>query len=106
TYNAARRAGEKVLGVAPPMLDFARKVEEHVKGLIKPGTLFEEFGFHYYGPIDGHDLDALIPTLQNLKKLNGLQVLHVITRKGQGYKLAEADPILYHGVSSFDHRAG
>ncbi|AKU13208.1 1-deoxy-D-xylulose-5-phosphate synthase [Azoarcus sp. CIB] len=106
TYNAARRAGEKVLGVAPPMLDFARKVEEHVKGLITPGTLFEEFGFHYYGPIDGHDLDALIPTLQNLRKLNGLQFLHVITRKGQGYKLAEADPILYHGVSSFDHRAG
>ena len=106
TYNAARRAGEKVLGVAPPMLDFARKVEEHVKGLITPGTLFEEFGFRYYGPIDGHDLDALIPTLQNLKKLKGLQFLHVVTRKGQGYKLAEADPILYHGVSKFDHRAG
>ncbi|AYH42418.1 1-deoxy-D-xylulose-5-phosphate synthase [Azoarcus sp. DN11] len=106
TYNAARRAGEKVLGVAPPMLDFARKVEEHVKGLITPGTLFEEFGFHYYGPIDGHDIDALIPTLQNLKRLTGPQFLHVITRKGQGYKLAEVDPILYHGVSSFDHRAG
>lgn len=106
TYNAARRAGEKVLGVAPPMLDFARKVEEHVKGLITPGTLFEEFGFHYYGPIDGHDLDALIPTLQNLRKLKGPQFLHVITRKGQGYKLAEADPILYHGVSKFDHTAG
>jgi 1-deoxy-D-xylulose-5-phosphate synthase len=106
TYNAARRAGEKVLGVAPPMLDFARKVEEHVKGLITPGTLFEEFGFRYYGPIDGHDLDALIPTLQNLKKLKGVQFLHVVTRKGQGYKLAEADPILYHGVSKFDHRAG
>ncbi|NMG45510.1 1-deoxy-D-xylulose-5-phosphate synthase [Aromatoleum toluvorans] len=106
TYNAARRAGEKVLGVAPPMLDFARKVEEHVKGLITPGTLFEEFGFHYYGPIDGHDLEALIPTLQNLKRLKGPQFLHVITRKGQGYKLAEVDPILYHGVSSFDHRAG
>ena len=106
TYNAARRAGEKVLGVAPPMLGFARKVEEHVKGLITPGTLFEEFGFHYYGPIDGHDLDALIPTLQNLRKLNGPQFLHVITRKGQGYKLAEADPILYHGVSKFDHTAG
>jgi 1-deoxy-D-xylulose-5-phosphate synthase len=106
TYNAARRAGEKVLGVAPPMLNFARKVEEHVKGLITPGTLFEEFGFHYYGPIDGHDLDALIPTLQNLRKLDGAQFLHVITRKGQGYKLAEADPILYHGVSKFDHTAG
>ncbi|PTD96024.1 1-deoxy-D-xylulose-5-phosphate synthase [Pseudothauera lacus] len=106
TINAARRAGEKVLGVAPPMLDFARRVEEHVKGLISPGTLFEEFGFHYYGPIDGHDLDALIPTLQNLRKLKGPQFLHVITRKGQGYKLAEADPILYHGVSKFDHTAG
>jgi len=106
TYNAARRAGEKVLGVSPPMLDFARKVEEHVKGLITPGTLFEEFGFHYYGPIDGHDLDALLPTLQNLRKLNGPHFLHVITRKGQGYKLAEADPVLYHGVSTFDHTAG
>jgi len=106
TYNAARRAGEKVLGIAPPVLDFARKVEEHVKGLITPGTLFEEFGFHYYGPIDGHDLDALIPTLTNLRKLRGPQFLHVITRKGQGYKLAEADPVLYHGVSKFDHNAG
>ncbi len=106
TYNAARKAGEKVLGIAPPVLDFARKVEEHVKGLITPGTLFEEFGFHYYGPIDGHDLEALIPTLQNLRKLPGPQFLHVITRKGQGYKLAEADPVLYHGVSKFDHNAG
>jgi 1-deoxy-D-xylulose-5-phosphate synthase len=106
TYNAARRAGEKVLGVAPPMLELARKVEEHVKGMITPGTLFEEFGFHYYGPIDGHDLNALIPTLHNLKKLKGPQFLHVLTRKGQGYKLAEADPILYHGVSQFDHTAG
>jgi 1-deoxy-D-xylulose-5-phosphate synthase len=106
TYNAARRAGEKVLGVAPSMLELARKVEEHVKGMITPGTLFEEFGFHYYGPIDGHDLNALIPTLHNLKKLKGPQFLHVVTRKGQGYKLAEADPILYHGVSQFDHTAG
>jgi 1-deoxy-D-xylulose-5-phosphate synthase len=106
TFNAARKAGEKVLGVAPPMLDFARRVEEHVKGLISPGTLFEEFGFHYYGPIDGHDLEALIPTLQNLRRLKGPQFLHVITRKGHGYKLAEADPVLYHGVSKFDHTAG
>ena len=106
TYNAARRAGEKVLGIAPPVRDFARKVEEHVKGLITPGTLFEEFGFRYYGPIDGHDLDTLIPTLQNLRNLPGPQFLHVLTRKGQGYKLAEADPILYHGVSRFDHNAG
>ena len=106
TFNAARRAGEKVLRKAPPVLELARKVEEHVKGMITPGTLFEEFGFHYYGPIDGHDLDALIPTLHNLSKLKGPQFLHVITRKGQGYKLAEADPILYHGVSQFDHTAG
>lgn len=106
TYNAARRVGEKVLGTMPPVAELARKVEEYAKGMIAPGTLFEEFGFHYYGPIDGHDLDALIPTLQNLKKLKGPQFLHVITRKGQGYKLAEADPILYHGVSKFDHTAG
>jgi len=106
TYNTARRVGEKVLGMAPPVAELARKVEEYAKGMIGPGTLFEEFGFHYYGPIDGHDLDALIPTLQNLKKLKGPQFLHVITKKGQGYKLAEADPILYHGVSKFDHTAG
>ena len=106
TYNAARRAGERVLGIAPPVLDFARKVEEHVIGLITPGTLFEEFGFHYYGPIDGHDLDTLVPTLENLRDLPGLHFLHLVTRKGHGYKLAEADPVLYHGVSRFDHTAG
>ncbi|MCV2216531.1 1-deoxy-D-xylulose-5-phosphate synthase [Thauera sp. Sel9] len=106
TYNTARRVGEKVLGMAPPVAELARKVEEYAKGMISPGTLFEEFGFHYYGPIDGHDLDALIPTLQNLKRLKGPQFLHVVTKKGQGYKLAEADPILYHGVSKFDHTAG
>jgi len=106
TYNAARSAGKKVLGVAPPMLDFARRVEEHVKGMVTPGTLFEEFGFNYVGPIDGHDLNALLPMLQALKKEKGPQFLHVITRKGQGYKLAEADPILYHGVSKFDHTEG
>ncbi len=106
TFNAARRAGEKVLGIAPPVLDFARKVEERVKGMITPGTLFEEFGFHYYGPVDGHDLNALIPMLQNLRNLRGPQLLHVVTRKGHGYKLAEADPVLYHGVSRFDHNAG
>ncbi|TAH41671.1 MAG: 1-deoxy-D-xylulose-5-phosphate synthase [Betaproteobacteria bacterium] len=106
TYNTARRVGERVLGMAPPVAELARKVEEYAKGMITPGTLFEEFGFHYYGPIDGHDLDALIPTLQNLKKLKGPQFLHVITKKGQGYKLAEADPVLYHGVSKFDHTAG
>ncbi|WP_341675623.1 1-deoxy-D-xylulose-5-phosphate synthase [Niveibacterium sp. SC-1] len=106
TFNAARRAGERVLRGSPTMLEFAKRVEEHVKGMITPGTLFEEFGFNYIGPIDGHDLDVLIPTLQNLKQLKGPLFLHVVTRKGQGYKLAEADPILYHGVSKFDRAAG
>ncbi|WP_434515671.1 1-deoxy-D-xylulose-5-phosphate synthase [Dechloromonas sp. ARDL1] len=101
TYNVAREAGRHMLGFAPPLLELARRAEEHVKGMIAPGTLFEEFGFHYYGPIDGHDLDALIPTLENLKKLKGPKFLHVITKKGQGYKLAENDPILYHGVGKF-----
>ena len=105
-FNAARRAGEKVLGVSPSLLEFANRVEEHVKGMLTPGTLFEELGFNYIGPIDGHDLDSLIPTLQNLQKLKGPQFLHVITRKGQGYKLAEADPVLYHGVSKFQPEVG
>jgi 1-deoxy-D-xylulose-5-phosphate synthase len=95
-YAAAKRAGEKVLG------DLAERVEEHVKGMVTPGTLFEELGFNYIGPIDGHDLDALVPTLRNMKELNGPQFLHVVTRKGAGYKLAESDPVLYHGVSKFD----
>lgn len=105
-YNAAKKGAEKVLGVSQSLLDFAKRAEEHVKGMINPGTLFEEFGFHYYGPIDGHDLDALIPTLQNLKQLPGPRFLHVVTRKGQGYKLAEEDPILYHGVTQFETEQG
>ncbi|MDR2031041.1 MAG: 1-deoxy-D-xylulose-5-phosphate synthase [Azoarcus sp.] len=108
-YSVARRLGKKVLGVAPPVAELARKVEEYAKGMItsgSPGTLFEEFGFHYYGPIDGHDLDTLVPMLQSLRRLEGAQFLHVVTRKGQGYKLAEADPIRYHGVAQFDHRTG
>jgi 1-deoxy-D-xylulose-5-phosphate synthase len=105
-FNAARKAGEKVLRGTPSLLEFANRVEEHVKGLLTPGTLFEELGFNYIGPIDGHDLDSLVPTLQNLQKLKGPQFLHVITRKGQGYKLAEADPILYHGVSKFKPEVG
>jgi 1-deoxy-D-xylulose-5-phosphate synthase len=106
TYNAARSAGRHMLGFAPPLLELARRAEEHVKGMIAPGTLFEEFGFHYYGPIDGHDLDALIPTLENLRAIKGPKFLHVITKKGQGYKLAEADPILYHGVAKFAPHEG
>ena len=106
TFNAARKAGEKMLSVSPSLLEFANRVEGHVKGLLSPGTLFEELGFNYIGPIDGHDLDALIPTLHNLQKLQGPQFLHVITRKGQGYKLAEADPVRYHGVSKFQPDLG
>jgi 1-deoxy-D-xylulose-5-phosphate synthase len=99
-YAAARRAGEAVLG------DLAKRAEEHVKGMMTPGTLFEEFGFNYIGPIDGHDLDALIPTLRNIRELKGPQFLHVVTRKGQGYKQSEADPLLYHGVSKFNPADG
>ena len=99
-YSAARGLGERVLG------PLARRAEEHMKGIVLPGTLFEEFGFNYIGPIDGHDLDALLPTLNNIKQLRGPQFLHVVTRKGHGYKLAEADPVLYHGVSKFDHANG
>jgi len=106
TFNAARRAGEKVLSSLPSVLEFAKRAEEHVKGMLTPGTLFEELGFNYIGPIDGHDLASLIPTLQNLKALKGPQFLHVITQKGQGYKLAEADPVLYHGVSKFNTADG
>ena len=106
TFNAARRAGEKVLSLVPSVLELARRAEEHVKGMVVPGTMFEELGFNYIGPINGHDLDSLIPTLQNLRELDGPQFLHIVTRKGQGYKLAEADPVLYHGVAKFDCNGG
>lgn len=89
-----------------PVLDLARKIKGHAKGIISPATWFEEFGFNYSGPIDGHDLGALIPTLRNLKELGGLQFLHVVTKKGYGYKLAENDPILYHGPGKFDRTIG
>ena len=105
-YAAAKQAGRQVLKHVPPMLELARKLEEHAKGMLVPGTMFEEFGFNYIGPIDGHDLDALIPTLQNIRGLAGPQFLHVVTRKGQGYKLAEADPVLYHGPAPFDPKMG
>ncbi len=98
-YAAAKNVGKSVL--PPPVLQFAKKFEEHAKGMVVPATMFEEFGFNYIGPIDGHDLESLIPTLQNLKQLKGPQFLHVVTKKGQGYKLAEADPVLYHGTPKF-----
>jgi len=105
-YAAAKQAGKQVLKNFPPVFELARKLEEHAKGMVVPGTLFEEFGLNYIGPIDGHDLASLIPTLQNLKQLPGPQFLHVVTRKGQGYKLAEADPVLYHGPGKFDPNVG
>jgi 1-deoxy-D-xylulose-5-phosphate synthase len=104
-YSTARRASEHLLKRVG-VWELARRTEEHVKGMVTPSTLFEEFGFNYIGPIDGHDLDALIPTLTNIKKLSGPQFLHIITRKGQGYKLAEEDPIAYHGPSKFDPAEG
>ena len=105
-YATARRASEHILKRLPIAWEIARRAEEHVKGMVTPSTLFEEFGFNYIGPIDGHDLDALIPTLTNIRKLRGPQFLHVVTRKGQGYKLAEEDPISYHGPGRFDPAEG
>jgi len=105
-YVAARQAAEKILSGIPQLGKLAKKVEVHAKGMIVPSTLFEQFGFNYIGPIDGHDLGSLIPTLKNIRELKGPQFLHIVTRKGQGYKLAEADPVLYHGVSKFEPAAG
>jgi 1-deoxy-D-xylulose-5-phosphate synthase len=105
-YDTAKRASEHLLKRVPGVWELARRAEEHVKGMVTPSTLFEEFGFNYIGPIDGHDLDALIPTLQNIKKLKGPQFLHIVTRKGQGYKLAEDDPIAYHGPGKFNPAEG
>jgi len=105
-YAAARDTAKSVLKNAPPLLELARRLEEHAKGMVVPGTIFEEFGFNYVGPIDGHDLDSLIPTLENLRHLRGPQFLHVVTKKGYGYKLAEADPVQYHGPGKFDPAVG
>src|SRR4051812_43948002 len=103
-YAAAKNVGRSVL--PGPMLELAKKLEEHAKGMVVPATMFEEFGFNYIGPIDGHDLDSLIPTLENIRRLKGPQFLHVVTKKGQGYKLAEAEPILYHGTGKFNPNEG
>ncbi|PXW94201.1 1-deoxy-D-xylulose-5-phosphate synthase [Sphaerotilus hippei] len=106
-YTAAREGAKNVLRNAPPLFELARKLEEHAKGMVAPGTIFEEFGFNYVGPIDGHDLDALIPTLENLRDNKGAQFLHVVTKKGYGYKLAEADPVKYHAAAGrFDPAVG
>jgi len=105
-YSAAKNVGKTVLKGAPPLFELAKRFEEHAKGMVVPATLFEKFGFNYVGPIDGHDLDSLIPTLENVRKLKGPQFLHVVTKKGQGYKLAEADPVAYHGPGKFDPAVG
>jgi 1-deoxy-D-xylulose-5-phosphate synthase len=105
-YAKAKSVGKSVLKGAPTLFELAKRIEEHAKGMVVPATLFEQFGFNYIGPIDGHDLDSLIPTLENIKHLTGPQFLHVVTRKGQGYQMAEADPIAYHGPSKFDPAIG
>lgn len=105
-YATVRAGSKKVLSRMPPVWELARRAEEHVKGLIVPGTLFEELGWNYIGPIDGHDLPTLVATLQNLRALDGPQLLHVVTRKGKGYPQAEADPVKYHGVGTFDPTTG
>jgi len=104
-YDAAREGAKAVLKHTP-LFEIARRLEEHAKGMLVPSTIFEEFGFQYVGPIDGHDLDALIPTLENLRGRKGPQFLHVVTKKGYGYKLAEADPVNYHGPGKFDPAIG
>ena len=109
-YAAAKSVGKTVLGPVPPLFELAKRLEQGAKGMVVPATLFEKFGFNYIGPIDGHDLDSLIPTLENIRELMrdkaGPQFLHVVTKKGQGYKLAEADPVAYHGPGKFDPAVG
>jgi 1-deoxy-D-xylulose-5-phosphate synthase len=105
-YAATKKTADKVLSVTPTVRELAKRFEEHAKGMITPSTMFEEFGFNYTGPIDGHNIDVLVDTLNNVKRLEGPQFLHVVTRKGQGYKLAEEDPITYHGPGKFDPGVG
>ncbi|WOP16534.1 1-deoxy-D-xylulose-5-phosphate synthase [Ottowia sp. SB7-C50] len=109
-YAAAKSVGKTVLGPVPPLFELAKRIEQGAKGMVVPATLFEKFGFNYIGPIDGHDLESLIPTLENIRELmarqSGPQFLHVVTKKGQGYKLAEADPVAYHGPGKFDPAIG
>ncbi|TDJ69514.1 MAG: 1-deoxy-D-xylulose-5-phosphate synthase, partial [Proteobacteria bacterium] len=105
-YTTVRKGSKKVLSQIPNAWELARRAEEHVKGFIVPGTLFEEFGFNYIGPIDGHDLNTVLTTLRNIQALEGPQFLHIITKKGKGYGPAEADPVKYHGVTPFDPKVG
>ena len=105
-YSSVRSGSKTVLSTVRPVFQFAKRIEEHMKGIIMPGTLFEELGFNYIGPIDGHDLASLIPTLRNMRDLKGPRFLHVVTRKGKGYTPAEGDPCVYHGVTPFDPQTG
>ncbi|MBS7349767.1 MAG: 1-deoxy-D-xylulose-5-phosphate synthase [Comamonas sp.] len=105
-YATARNVGKNVLKNVPPLLELAKRLEQHAKGMVVPATLFENFGFNYIGPIDGHDLDSLIPTLENIRQLEGSQFLHIVTKKGKGYARAEHDPITYHGPGKFDPQVG
>lgn len=105
-YSSVREGSKTVLGTVPPMRDLARRCEEHMKGMVMPSTLFEELGFNYIGPIDGHDLTTLVPTLKNMRALSGPRFLHVITQKGKGFKPAEGNPSVYHGVTPFDQDTG
>lgn len=105
-FSSVREGGKRMLSRVPPMLEVARRAEEHVKGMFAPGTLFEELGFNYFGPVDGHDLPTLVQTLHNLRALRGPRLLHVVTRKGKGYPPAEDEPVGYHGVGVFDPACG
>lgn len=106
-YSSLRESGKKILSGVPPIKEFVKKTEEHVKGLVSPvGTMFEQLGFNYIGPIDGHNIEELISTLKNMSSLTGPQFLHIKTKKGKGYAPAEADPIGFHGVPQFDHLSG
>lgn len=105
-FSTMREGSKKLLKPIPPIHEFARRTEEHMKGMLAPGTLFEEMGVRYFGPIDGHDVSGLIKTLQNLQRLDGPRLLHIVTRKGKGYEKAESDPVAYHAVPAFDLGVG
>ncbi|HFQ91462.1 MAG TPA: 1-deoxy-D-xylulose-5-phosphate synthase, partial [Chromatiales bacterium] len=105
-YSTMRESGKKVLSAMPPVAELARRAEEHMKGMVIPGTLFEELGFNYIGPVDGHDIDTLVTTLRNLYTLKGPQFLHVITKKGKGYQPAEDNPCAFHGVTPYNPDSG
>jgi len=105
-FTSVREGSKTVLSTLPPVWEFAKRWEEHAKGMLMPSTLFEEMGFQYFGPIDGHDLPTLVRTLRNLRRNKGPRFLHVVTRKGKGYEPAEGDPCVYHGVTPFDPTTG